>query len=206
MNIFFDLDGTILDSKPRLYHLFQFLVPESKFSFNDYWNLKKEKVSHSEILVKYFYFDKDRISQFIIEWMALIEAPEWISYDKPFEGISEYLSNLQINNELYIVTARQSKDIAMDQLKEMGLKYYFKDVFVTCQKNEKYDLINNRMKVSNLDWIIGDTGKDIITGKKLGIKTAAVLSGFLSEGQLITYCPDIIVNNVTLFKPSNKVY
>ncbi|MFN9319674.1 MAG: HAD hydrolase-like protein, partial [Chitinophagales bacterium] len=26
MNIFFDLDGTLIDSRPRLYHLFQYLV------------------------------------------------------------------------------------------------------------------------------------------------------------------------------------
>ena len=36
MNIFFDLDGTLLDSKERLYYLFQHLVPECKFSFEEY--------------------------------------------------------------------------------------------------------------------------------------------------------------------------
>lgn len=202
MKIFFDLDGTLLDSKARLYHLFQFLVPDSKLTFNDYWNLKKEKVSNIDIIVKYFDYDNDGVSQFLYKWMSLIEAPEWIAYDKPFDGINQFLSNLYLKNDLYIITARQSKDVVLSQLSLMRLDFYFKEILVTQQKIEKYNLIKNSINISNNDWIVGDTGKDILTGKKLGINTAAVLSGFLSENKLRTYSPDIILDNLTLFNPN----
>ena len=44
MKIFFDLDGTLINSKMRLYSLFQELVSASNLSFDEYWNLKKKKL------------------------------------------------------------------------------------------------------------------------------------------------------------------
>ena len=198
MKIFFDLDGTLLDSKPRLYHLFQFLVPESKFTFEKYWKLKQDKVSHRELLTKYFEYSEEEIAKFTSEWMSLIETPEWLSYDKLFDGIKPFLDLLKQNHDLYVVTARQYEAVALRQIKDVGLAGIFKDVLVTLQKTEKEDLIKDRFDLTNSDWFIGDTGKDIETGKKLGISTCAVLSGFLSKEQLLTYSPDIIIANVTL--------
>lgn len=198
MKIFFDLDGTILDSKPRLYHLFQFLVPESKFTFEKYWKLKQDKVSHRELLTKYFSYSEEEVAKFNSEWMSLIETPEWLSYDKLFEGIKPFLDLLKHNYDLYVVTARQYEEIALRQINDVGLSGIFKDVLVTLQETEKEDLIKERFELTKGDWIIGDTGKDIDTGKKLGISTCAVLSGFLSKKQLQTYSPDIIIANVTL--------
>ena len=54
--------------------------------------------------------------------------------------------------------------------------------------------------MSKNDWIIGDTGKDIETGQQLGIKTGAVLSGFLNLKSLLLYKPDLIINNIIEFK------
>lgn len=53
---------------------------------------------------------------------------------------------------------------------------------------------------SNLNWIVGDIGKDIQTGKILGMNTVAVPTGFLYEKILRTFKPEIIVDKVTLFK------
>nr|WP_294786834.1 HAD hydrolase-like protein [uncultured Flavobacterium sp.] len=197
MKIFFDLDGTLLDSKPRLYHLFQFLVPESKLTFENYWNFKQDKISHRDLLIKHFNYNDETISKFTKEWMSLIEAPEWLSYDKLITGVKPFLDSLKDTNELYVVTARQSEQVARKQIEDLGLEGIFKDILVTLQKTEKKDLIRDRFKLKKNDWIIGDTGKDIDTGKSLKIKTAAVLSGFVSEYHLKTYFPDIIVENVT---------
>ena len=55
------------------------------------------------------------------------------------------------------------------------------------------------------NWIIGDTGMDISVGKKLGIKTVAVLSGFQNLAVLSAYKPDYILKNIKEFDPSNKI-
>lgn len=194
MNIFFDLDGTLLDSKVRLYRLFQHLVPESQYSFEEYWELKKNKIGHKEIFEKHLLLDS--FSVFEKSWLDKIELPEWLSLDKPFEGTTTFLNELKKRHKLYVITARQFESLALSQLDEHGWLGFFEKIFVTGQIKEKFELIKSIENISNEDWLVGDTGKDIQTGKQLGLNTAAVLSGFLSESNLISYNPDIIVANV----------
>lgn len=196
MNIFFDLDGTLIDSRQRLYFLFQSLVKESVFSFDEYWVHKRNKKSHREILSEMLHYSVVQISDFEEKWMARIEEPEWLSLDKPFDGISEFLKELKQNNSLFVVTARQSELKALEQLEQLGWSEIFDKIFVTGQKLEKYEMIQGSVKLTPADWFVGDTGKDIQTGKKLGIRTAAVLSGFLSHESLLPYEPDLIRDNV----------
>jgi phosphoglycolate phosphatase len=197
MNIFFDLDGTLLDSKPRLYNLFQKLVPESDLTFDAYWALKKNKVSHKELLITNFGYSDESLKFFQYQWMEKIEKQEWLDYDKPFEGVIEFLTELKAYHNIYLVTARQFREVALTQLQNLGFSGVFNEVFVTSQKLEKHDLVKDAVKTSYLDWFVGDTGKDVQTGKILGMKTVAVLSGFLSEQKLKDYNPDLIVENVT---------
>lgn len=196
MNIFFDLDGTLIDSRKRLYNLFQHLVPESGYNFDEYWNLKRNKISHKEILAKEFKYSAEEIKKFENDWMVRIELDEWLEFDRPFIGISDYLLKLSENYKLFVVTARQSKTTALKQINHFGWINIFEDIFVTEQKKEKYDLIIERVGITKNDWFVGDTGKDIQTGKLLGVNTAAVLSGFLSRVSLTEYMPDIIVDDV----------
>ena len=207
INIFFDLDGTLIDSKLRLYKLFQFLINESKLSFNEYWELKKNKIGHEKILTDLFNYDTDRINNFKRKWLLLIENEELLSYDTPFEGVTPFLNNLNTRSDknLFIVTARQFKQKTFTQIESFGWDNIFRQILVTCAKHEKHSLINCSIKISNSDWFIGDTGKDIQTGKVLGINTCAVLSGFLSEEKLLEYQPDLIINNVVEFKLDNFI-
>ena len=196
MKLFFDLDGTLLDARPRLYQLFQKLVPSSKLSFDAYWELKRNKIGHSEILKTQFFYTEKALMLFETAWMEAIEKPEWLALDKPFGGVTEYLIELKEKDELYLITARQYETKVMEQVLQYGWDEIFKKIFVTGQKKEKYELIKNSMVLSSEDWFIGDTGKDIETGKKLGLKTAAVLTGFLSKEKLEEYKPDLIVENI----------
>jgi phosphoglycolate phosphatase len=200
MRIFFDLDGTLLDSKPRLYSLFQSLVPVSTLTFESYWNYKMNRVSHKELLTKEFNYDDRAFKTFEQNWMLKIESPEWIVLDKPFVGIIEFLKDLKVNHNIYVVTARQFKNVAIKQLHDLGFDEIFDDILVTSQKREKYDLIKEKIITDSSDWFIGDTGKDIQTGKLLGMRTVGVLSGFLNEEKLKEYNPDLIVEDVKSLK------
>ncbi|RBQ03557.1 HAD family hydrolase [Pedobacter miscanthi] len=203
MNIFFDLDGTLLDSRYRLYYLFQDLVPESSLSFESYWNYKMNKVSHKELLNNEFGYGEKAFKFFEENWMQKIESPEWLVFDKPFVGVLEFLKSLKANHKIYVVTARQFRDVAIQQLNNLGFSEVFDDIFVTGQKKEKYELIKESIITSSSDWLIGDTGKDIQTGKLLGMRTVGVLSGFLNEKRLREYNPDLIVENVNCLNFNN---
>jgi phosphoglycolate phosphatase len=196
MNLFFDLDGTLINSLPRLYKLFQFLVPESTLSYDEYWNLKRNKISHKDILTGRFYYSIQKFQDFELKWMTEIEKQKWLDLDQPFEGTTNFLNQLKKKHKIILVTARQSKENVLKQIQNFGWENIFSDILVTEQKQEKYQLIQNTVHVSPSDLIIGDTGKDIQTGKLLGIKTVAVLTGFLNKENLITYNPDEIINTV----------
>ncbi|HCM35228.1 HAD hydrolase-like protein [Chryseobacterium sp.] len=196
MNIFFDLDGTLIDSRPRLYQLFQSLVLNSELSFHQYWDLKRDKISHKEILLSKFNYSNEQYNNFEKKWMSEIELEKWLQLDTPFEGIVDLLMRLSKNHSLFVVTARQSESTALSQIKSFGWENIFTKVLVTQQQQEKHSLIKDTVEITPEDWFIGDTGKDIQTGKLLGIRTAAVLSGFLSKKSLLSYQPDIIINTV----------
>jgi phosphoglycolate phosphatase len=200
MNIFFDLDGTLIDSKMRLYKLFQEIVPQSILTYQDYWNFKRNQITHESILRTEFDFDTDSISLFNKEWMRRIESPDLLAIDTVFPGLQVALSNLKSKSMLHVCTARQFRTRTLDQLKALGLIPYFETVMVTEQTRSKEELIAETPGLGPNDWIIGDTGKDVQVGKFLGIKTCAVLSGFLNEKSLLQYGPDLLLPWASNFK------
>jgi phosphoglycolate phosphatase len=202
MNIIFDLDGTLVDSRMRLYSLFQQLTPESFFCFNEYWDLKKSRHTHRHILSNIFGKDSTAIDIFESNWMRLIESESLLAIDKLFPYIKVNLKLLAQHATLHLCTARQFRDSTMTQIEQLGILPYFQNILVTGQKLTKEDIIRqNITDLSNEDWMVGDSGKDILSGKTLGIRTCAVLSGFMSETYLREYKPDLILDNAAGFNP-----
>ena len=125
---------------------------------------------------------------------------EYLNLDSVTIGVREFLNRCSNEHELFICTARQSSKNALDQLDKLDILRFFKDVFVTEQVRRKCDLLHSReLNLCASDWFIGDTGHDVIAGKALGLKTCAVLSGFMTERALCKYSPDIVLSNVTSF-------
>ncbi len=180
----------------RLYELFQYLVPASHLSFDDYWKLKRNKVNHEEILTIQFGYSSMDFKKFEYAWMQEIELEKWLILDAPFEGVTDFLNLLRKKNSLYLVTARQSKKMVYKQLADFGWESFFTRIFVTERNFDKFQLISQNCHIQNTDWIIGDTGYDIETGKKLKIKTVAVTNGFLNRDCLSKYQPDILIDSV----------
>jgi len=197
MQIFFDLDGTLIDSKPRMYKLFQHLVAGSKLSFEDYWNLKRDKVDHETILKKKFLYTTLETDRFKRAWLDAIELPEWLAIDQPFDGVTEFLSALKKKHQLYLITARQSEERTLWQIARLGWNFIFDEIFVTGLNKEKHLAVRG-MVLGDSGWLVGDSGNDIQTGKVLGLHTAAVLSGILSREKLMKYNPDVVVDHVLL--------
>lgn len=197
MKIVFDLDGTLICSKVRLYELFCALVGNRELSFDTYWNLKFDFNSNQDILKNHYDYSNELIDIFTEKWMSKIEDNDYLAMDNPIEGLSDFLLKMSEKNELYICTARQSKSQVQRQLAEFRILNYFESVFITEQKYSKLEILrNSKLTFTNEDWFVGDTGHDINTGKALGLQTCAVLSGFMSENALRAYSPDLIIQNV----------
>jgi phosphoglycolate phosphatase len=196
MKLFFDLDGTLIDAKPRLYKLFCDLVESEQLSFDQYWDLKRSKIGHETILKTHFSYSKKNIDDFNSTWLSLIETNQYLKLDSPFSGVQEFLKKLAEQHSIYIVTARQFEFSANLQIQQFGWDKIISGLFVTSQKEEKSVVIHAKTSCNSTDWMIGDTGKDIQAGKILGMKTAAVLSGFQNKLVLEKYEPTIIVESI----------
>ncbi len=112
----------------------------------------------------------------------------------------EALNRLSKQARLHVCTARQHRQQAVDQIDRLGLLPYFESIMVTERTKLKEELIGCVSGLGPRDWIIGDTGKDVQVGQALGIRTCAVLSGFLSEKSLLPYSPDLILPVATDFR------
>jgi phosphoglycolate phosphatase len=202
LNIVFDLDGTLINSKLRLYKLFQHLAPTSQLSFAEYGALKQNRFTNEMILANQFGYEEDAIARFVKAWMALIERPEFLMLDTDFPNVHDTLARLRKRARLYVCTARQHRGPTLEQLERLRLLPFFKEVLVTERQCSKESLVHRRVpELSASDWMLGDTGEDITVGKSLNLKTCGLLSGFLSEQDLLAYAPDLILNSVAEFDP-----
>lgn len=203
MNIFFDLDGTLLDSRERLFRLFTDLTGQTLLEFEDYWDLKRSMYDHSKILSTYLQYTEENILLFKQEWLNLIETEYYLLLDKPFLFSNTILSTLEKQgHKLYLITARQSKVMLLKQLKMHNLDKFFSEVLVTEAVRTKTQLIiESELGLSASDLYVGDTGVDIQTAKQIGVRSMAVLSGFRNRTILLSYKPDYIENDIqTVFK------
>lgn len=196
MNIFFDLDGTLLDSRERIYRLFTDLTKQTVLTFDAYWEQKRQMRSNEWLLEHKLGVDQKGIEQFLVEWFPLIESERYLRLDQLFEPVPSLLQALvKQGHTLYVVTARQSEPLAVQQLQNLGVSQYIEQVFVTAGKKAKHELLQE-VHVQPSDLFFGDTGLDVQTAKLIGVTSVAVLTGFRSKEILAGYKPDVIAPSV----------
>lgn len=194
-NIFFDLDGTLIDSKKRLYSLFCEICHKNKFSHDEYWEIKRKGMNQWQLLKDFFNYDDEEIINFRKIWLTKIEEEERLNQDEKINNIEEILAKLVKCANLYIVTNRQNTILAVNEIRLLGLGKFFQKIFVTNQKISKSDMLKSKLKISKSDILIGDTGEDMVAATELGIKSVAVTWGHLNEQVLKKYKPDIIIDH-----------
>jgi phosphoglycolate phosphatase len=204
-NIFIDFDGTLIDCRKRLYNLFQELVPQSNFSFEEYWAIKRKRTNQDKLLRGWFDYSEREISEFKKVWLAKVEEEERLALDVPFDCASELLQLLSQRYDLYIVTNRQNLQRAVGQVNSFGWERYYKKVLITEQKATKAEIVRENVRTSPDDIFIGDTGEDILAGKELSLRTIAVSSGFLDAVILKEYDPDLIAESMKELYENNTL-
>jgi phosphoglycolate phosphatase len=202
MTIIFDLDGTLIDAGMRMFTLFKSLVPGCTLDYPTYWEAKRKGISHFQILSEHFGYNQEQIEAFDEQWLASIENEELLALDKLYEGVPALLAGLHKNCKLYIATARQHAAMAIKQIEHFGVAHYFTEVFVTCQRQSKYQMLSQSLgeHLNAKDIMVGDTPDDVKTGKKLGILAYAVTNGFRNKDVLNAANPDKILISITHLK------
>ncbi|MEO0091841.1 MAG: HAD hydrolase-like protein [candidate division WOR-3 bacterium] len=201
--IFFDLDGTLTDSKQGIINSIRYALSKMNLREN---NINLEKFIGpplAESFEKYFALDKD-IARYAVSVYREYYAVKGIFENRVYPDIPGLLEKLKINNKTLVCVTSKAAYYAQQILDHFNLSQYFTELVgsnmdLTC--TNKIELIRLALahfpEHSNSDFImIGDRADDIIGAKKNNIKSIGVLYGYGSYQEIISEKPDYIAESV----------
>ena len=197
--IFFDLDGTLVDSSIGIHNGFTytfdqlgvsspgakiirgFMGPPLETSFSSC--LPADQIELAIQLYRSYYKEK-----------GVYEA-------QLFPQIKDLLTELAQQYPLYITTTKNTPT-AVHMTSNFGIDHFFDGIFGSSpQALHKADVIRQALTAHNLApenvVIVGDTKYDMIGAQETGIKKLAVTWGFGDVKDLMTYQPDWVAHQPT---------
>jgi HAD superfamily hydrolase (TIGR01509 family) len=201
--IFFDLDGTIVDSREAYYEA-------AKIAFQAMGQEMPEKEVVLEITRKLERKQpiKDVVNGDLQGFLtSYLNAYYSITTKKTklLPNVSTTLETLSAKAKLALVTMRAfPKENIIKELEGFNIAKYFSYVVTALDTDKPKPSPEALMKcVKALDVqmcdcvIVGDSISDVRAGKAAGSKTVAVLSGLFSRQELMEENPDLIIKDVT---------
>ena len=194
--IFFDLDGTLVDSSIGIHNAFThtfkelgvpspdaktirgFMGPPLESSFATC--LPKEQITEAVQIYRSYYRAK-----------GIHEA-------QLFPNIVDLLEKLSSSYPLYITTTKNTPT-AQDMAKNLGIYHFFDGIYGSSpEAPHKADVIRQALQAHQLEpeqaIIIGDTKFDMLGAQETGIQKLAVTWGFGDQADLLNYHPDYIAH------------
>jgi phosphoglycolate phosphatase len=201
--IFFDLDGTLTDSKQGIINsihytldkmklqehhinLERFIGPPLSESFERYLGLDNKTARHAVAVYREYY------------------AVKGIFENQVYPGIPQLLKNLKENNKTLVCVTSKAAFYAEQILDHFNLSQYFlktvgSNMDLTC--THKIELIKLALSYfpnnKNSNFImIGDRADDIVGAKKNNISSIGVLYGYGTSEEIKSEQPNYIVNSI----------
>lgn len=190
LNIFIDLDGTILDVRKRHILLYQQLCEQLTINIISdklYWDKKREKLLPNEIYVKGL---QEKYTEL---FRNKCEDVDLLNLDVIYEGLYPLLQQYSKKYNLVVCTKRHSRKNLINQLEKLNIYKLFTQVINT--NSSKVQAITQHGYTKD-DWIIGDTEEDISTAKILVLKSIAVTWGLRSKNFLMKHKPNLCIDSV----------
>lgn len=202
--IFFDLDGTLTDSKQGIINSIQYAINKMKLQVGNNINLERFiGPPLSESFEKYFGLD-NKTARHAVAVYREYYAVKGIFENQVYPGIPELLKSLKENSKTLVCVTSKAAFYAEQILDHFNLSQYFtrtvgSNMDLTC--THKIELIKLALShfanYSNSDFImIGDRVDDIIGAKKNNIKSIGVLYGYGTYEEIKEEQPNYIVSSV----------
>ena len=202
MNVFLDLDGPILDNREKYYRLYRDLLWETPcrpLTMSQYWCLKRDRTPEHEILNRSA-VPHSLHRDYLKARARLIESVDYLSLDRVWPGVHQWLNRCSDVNPTYLVTMRKRRRSLLTQLDRLKVLPYFHEVLSVDNNNGdwqvKHRLLQSYVAAGEPSVIIGDTEADIEAGHHLGIPTVAVRSGIRNDSHLAETGPSLVVDSL----------
>lgn len=205
MNIFVDLDGTLIDIKSRHYFVYCECVKKFRgqpLAIELYWRMKRDDEKWHEILKKSSITEENE-GVFLKEFIKLVEDPDVLAQDTLFGDSIDTLQNLSKTHQLFLLSLRRDDTALRNQVASLGIDGYFMGILSghSDTKAESLEKKADVVKSAGLSGqrllLIGDTEADIVAAQSLGAPCIAVTTGIRSPEILATYRPDKIVSAIS---------
>ena len=162
-NIFFDFDGTLVNTNKRQYLCFVTTVQKMKLttniSFQKYLDLKETHLSNAGIY-QLLFPEHNNSNLFLKIFIKNIENISLLAKDEVQKYSKDYL-NVVKNINLHLVTNRQNKNKLVMQLRYLGFKKYFNNIILSRNYSSKKEaLLSNKINISPNDLFISDDVSD----------------------------------------------
>lgn len=203
MGIFFDLDGTIVDSREAYYEAARIALEamEQKPIGKEAALEIPRRLERGQPITDVIKSDAHKFLQIYLSTYYSITVEK----TKLFPHVSTALETLSTKAKLALITMRAfPKANIINELEAFGVAKYFTYVMTALDTHKPKPSPEALVRcVKALDFqtcdciIVGDSISDIRAGKAAGTKTAAVLSGIFSYQELAKENPDLIIKDVT---------
>lgn len=207
-NVFFDLDGTLTDSREGILNGLEYSL--------SYFNIKVENRKALEKFIgptladsfkEEYNFNEEQVEKAVKKYREYY-AVKGLKENKLYDGIKNLITDL-VQNNINVILATAKPQIFAEQILEyFDIKKYFKFISgatLDRTREKKADIIRyamNNLNINNSDQciMIGDRKHDIIGAQKNNIKCIGVTYGFGSEEELKKYGADYIAKNTEEIK------
>ena len=199
-HIFFDLDGTLVDSSEGIHNGFvqtferlglpvpsdkkirTFMGPPLEVTFKE--EISEEGADQAVKIYRDYYETKGQLEAHLYD--GIKEVLEYLSQDP--------------NKKIYITTSK-NEPTALEMCEYLGITEFFDGIDgATPAAFHKADVLQRAIAENNANKdqsvIVGDTKYDMIGGKTVGIKTLAVTWGFGTNETLLAENPDFVADTV----------
>lgn len=191
-NVFFDLDGTITDSREGIINGFKHAL--------SYFNIEVEDEKYLEKFIGPSLYETFKNEYKLDEKQAQVAINKYREYysthglkeNKLYDGIKELIIDLA-NNKQNVILATAKPEVFAEEILEMyGLKQYFHFIggaSLDESRIQKADVISYSIKNSgpiNIEEciMVGDRAHDVNGAKENNMKCVGVTYGFGSEEEL----------------------
>jgi len=197
--IFFDLDGTLVDSSIGIHNGFTYTFEQLGVPSPDAKTIRgfmgpPLETSFASCLPAYQVETAIQLYRSYYKEKGVYEA-------QLFPQIKELLTELAKQYPLYITTTKNTPT-AVDMTSYFGIDRFFDGIYGSSpQALHKADVIRQALTTHNLDpetvVIIGDTKFDMIGAQETGIRKLAVTWGFGDDKELMNFQPDWVAHQPT---------
>ncbi|MGT2667438.1 HAD hydrolase-like protein [Streptococcus rifensis] len=186
-HLFFDLDGTLVDSSEGILNSFIQTFTELDMDLPNIETLKT--FIGPPLETSFANFGDDAFTAKAVSIYRKHYTDFGIHQVQLYRGFPEVLDQLVTDNYLLYIATSKHEPMAVQMLTELGVADRFTGIFGSLGKDGKADVIKRGMVKHDIPTndaiMIGDTYYDMIGGKALGLKTIGVTWGFGTPPSLL---------------------